>query len=165
MSESDPPADLDAEFDRWHKVILQADVTAAPRDEVEHASARMVEIAWQTGDRGMWAFIFARAHDFIRNGVAPPMGFLRGINDAFTRFRGGVKSLDDAFGLNRSSRGKPVRWHDREIARTRASVVAHFVESGDSLEIALEKAAALKSLGGVSESQMKRDYLKYRRRR
>lgn len=166
MSERDPDAEIEAEFERFHMVLFRNHFNAEPPQEVTRAAARMVEIATERGDPLMWALVFARMDDFISRGEAPPLPLLVGINTAFTKFRSGVKSLDEAFGLKRTKKGKPVGMSHRGIARTRAEVVAHFIESGDTREVAIEKAASGglgKALGGVSETTMKRDYLKYRR--
>jgi len=166
MNDRDPDAALDAEFHRAHITVRQHEGNADITNEVIKASARMIEIANEKGDPLMWAFVFAAMDDFIKNGAYPPFPLIAGINEAFTKFRGPIKSLDEAFGMNKLTKGRPVRMLQREIARTRASVVSNFIQKGDTLEVAVEKAASggiRKALGGVSEAQMKRDYLKYRR--
>lgn len=156
-----PQALSDDEFHAAHVVILHHERHSA--EQVHAAATRMIKIATQKGDRLMWSFIFARIAEFIDRGDCPPMPLLKGVSEAFTRFRGGLKSLDEAFGLKRATRGRPVTWSDRERARTRAEVVADFITRGDTLEVAIWRAASLSILGDVSESQIKRDYLKYRR--
>lgn len=163
LGDLDAQAVSDDEFQAAHVVILHHDQQSAER--VLDAATRMIEIATQKGDRLMWSCIFARMAEFIERGECPPMPLLKGVSEAFTRFRGGHKSLDEAFGLKRATRGRPVTWSDRERARTRAEVVANFMARGETLEVAIWRAASLRVLGDVSESQIKRDYLKYRRRK
>lgn len=163
--EPDPEAGTDDEFHWAHVVVLHHDQHSAA--QVDAAATRMIEIAMLKGDRLMWSFIFARLAEFIDRGQCPPLPLLVGISEAFTRFRGGIQSLDEAFGLKRAGRGRPVTWSDRERARTRADVVAAFVARGDTVEVAIENAARLeRGPRAVGESQIKRDYYaRYRRRK
>lgn len=150
----------DAEFDRAHNIILQD--LAAPLDAelVDGAASALARTAIQSGDRLKLAFLLARFEDYVNEARAVPAPILRAIAAAFRKFRGGV-SMDDAFALKQGHRGRKATWATREWARTNAALVSHYVAKGETLEVAVERASAFRK---QSESQVKRDYLHYRRR-
>ncbi|WP_374341086.1 hypothetical protein [Azonexus sp.] len=139
-------------------------------EEMEAAAAEMFRIAIQLGDRDMLAFSLARFDDFVRKGTIPPLSMLKAINNGFCTFRSsGKTSLDEAFGLRNKTRGAPARFFKREWARTNASMVSHWISEGNTLEVAVEKVAEMRSRMaggndrcGLSEAQIKRDYLRFR---
>lgn len=162
----------DAEWWRANDIAMAAaDGVENDRSKVESACAVLFEKAIEAGDRLMIAVAFARFDDFVRNEIAPPYSMLRAINKSFSRFRGpGNISMDKAFGLTKGNRGRPHSMAKRLWAETDAKLVAHWCAIGDSLEVAIEKVAYFRSHGdrlamrGISEAQIKRNFLKYRRR-
>lgn len=175
MPKKDPLGDLDLEFDRLLKVLFYCPVSSEVSLEALIAAQRMVEIAREQGDPTLWKIIFGRMNDFISEGVAPPMPFLVGVNEAFRKFdqEGGV-SLDAAFGVRTSKKGRKSTFNARELQMERASIVDHFIKKkGCSLEEAAqrtaEKLVAKYEDGGfqggngcVSADTIRKDYLKWR---
>lgn len=172
--------DFDHNDELWNKAHLavfmvssnlpaQCVTNSEHTEQMEAAAADMFRIAIEHGDRLMLAISLGRLDDFVRKGVAPPFSMLKAINNAFCTFRSSKKtSLDEAFGL-KNKRGAPPSFVKREWARTNASLVSFWVSKGETLEVAIEKVAEMRSNmaggdeRGTSESTIKRDYLKFRK--
>lgn len=156
-------SETDSRFLAAHQIVADHVGRGVLNQDTERAAEEMARIAYGTGDRLQWSFVFARMHDYIGKDMVPPLAFLKAIDDAFLRFRShGSPTLDEAFGLSKPRRGRPDSWRTREIARTNAGLVEHFhIDQGESMEVAVERVAEFRR---KSEGQVKRDYLKYRRR-
>lgn len=164
--------DVDKAFFKAHGILLSG------VGDLESAAVTVTEYALKSGDRGALAFFLARFADFVDAGKIPPMPMLKGLRDVFNMFRGGA-SMDDAFALSGDGKGRPKnQMLKREWARTNAMLVAHYWDNGagGSLEDAIKKVVALRaalirratgydelSAPGCSTSNIKRDYLKFRR--
>ena len=156
----DELAHADPAFDRAQNIILQDLATPLDDETVDDSAGTLARTAIQCGDRVNLAFLLARFEDYVNAGRTAPAPILRAIAHAFREFRGGV-SMDDAFGLKQASRGRQSTWAAREWARTNAGLVSHYVAKGETLEVAVERVSEFRK---QSESQIKRDYLHYRRR-
>ena len=157
------PDSIDADFERHHKAILQNIAGVIDDDTADDEAKKLTKLALSSGDQLMLACLFARFDDYLNAGRVPPNAMLVGISEAFSKFRSGM-TMDEAFGLKKQGRGKPASYLRREIARTHAAAVAALIGRDETLEVACEMVAENKSVGhGFSESQIKRNYLKYKK--
>lgn len=141
----------------------------------------MVDYATANADRSAWTFIFARFDDFVRSGKTPPAAFIEAINERLCVFRSeDSTSLDDAF-FGKRNRGHPkstinAYWWEK----TNASLVQYFrslseqtaakklrgdlshLEKGIAATISFRKRGARKNVRGLSISEIKRHYLKFK---
>lgn len=132
-STNDVHARMDDEFEAAHNVVFICGCgTAEVSPEVEEAADRMFDIAIQLGDRDMLKLCFARYDDFVKARRAPPWAMLAHIGDAFTRYRShGNTTLDAAFGLAKSGKGRPPSWSERLQNRTASNFIAYLVMEKD----------------------------------
>lgn len=173
MPKKDPLGELDVEFDELNIFLFYCPISAEVSTEVLVAAERMVEIARAQNDPALWEFIFGRMNDFISEGVPPPMPFLVGVNEALLKFTESG-SLDAAFGLSTSKKGRRSTFKSRDLQMERASIVDHFIKKkGCTLEEAAERTAEKLvakyedggfqgSRGVVTAGQIKKDFLKWR---
>jgi hypothetical protein len=160
-STNDEHARLDEAFDAAHDAVTRCIVSNAEiTDEVEEAADAMFDISVQLGDRLMLAFCFARYDDFVRARRAPPWAMLEHIGDALTRYRShGGTTLDAAFGLAKSGKGRPPSWLERLQNRTASDFIAHLVmEKGLSENKAIAQAEDFFKRGDLRDV-----WLKFRR--
>ncbi|WP_454438361.1 hypothetical protein [Thauera mechernichensis] len=150
----------DAEFGQALAIIMQDLSTPLAPQVVEAAAKALSRLAVSSGDRLKLSCFLARFDDYLQAGRAAPLPIQQAIRQAFMRFRSGT-SMDDAFGLKADRRGRKPSWGVREWARTNANLVAFWVSKGSTLEVAVERVAEFRE---QSEGQIKRDYLRYRRR-
>lgn len=153
-------ADEDDEFLRAHDVIARDLKTPLDSRTVEDAALSLARLALHSGDRIMLSFFLARLDDYGRAGRPAPLLMQQAVTQAFERFQRGA-SMDEAFGLKQERRGRKSDLRKRLWARFNAAHVSAELDKGASLEIAIENVSKFRRR---SESQIKRDYLRYRRR-
>lgn len=144
MSMNQVLAGLDEEFFKAHAVLMHSSDPAA----LDQAASVAVEIALKLGDRLMLACLFGRLGDFASEGRYMPPALVRGVVAAYDRY---------GLNLKRRGPGKPVESGQREWARTNARLVEHYYSRCGNLDAAAEMASEFRR-GGVSPSQMKRDF-------
>ena len=137
-------------------------------ETINNAAEILTEYALKNGDRFALAAFIVSFSDFIDVGKAPPMPMLKGLRDVLEKYRCETRSMDKAFSLHKTSKGRPSRAIvQREWSRTNASLVIHWMSEGDTLEVAIEETVYFRTAGGKwkgdSEAKIKRDYLKYRK--
>lgn len=132
-------------------------------EQAEAAAQDMIGIALDHGDHLMWAMIFRLFDAYVSKGRQPPLELLKGLNCGFKSWKPGRCSLDQAFELDYPKKGKPATMTHRMLRQLRADEVQHHRDAGMTLEVAIEKVCDESVFGQVSESQIKRDYLRYRR--
>lgn len=157
LKTNDESSQEDAEFNAAFRVL---NGTLAADKKTKDQAAKIVACqATRSGDRLKISLFLAYFSECVENKQPVPHEFLSELSRVFDVFRAGL-GMDDAFGISKKTRGRPKSYATREWARTNANIVTHFVNAGDSLEIAIEKTTQLR---GGSESQIKRDYLKFRK--
>lgn len=165
------------EHDDADKAFFKADtVLATGVGDLEKAAATVTEYALTSGDRCALSFFLARFADFVEAGKLPPLAMRKG-------FRGVIEVLSAKNKSKSNGRCRPkMSMLERAWARTHASIVARFVNSGYSLDSAIDKAVAMRavhvrqaakmrgingyndlSAPNASASKIKRDYLKFRK--
>lgn len=135
--------------------------TAGTEGERGRAWADAMTWCYDHGDRLAWCVVLAQFAQEVRAGRAPPRAALESLALVFDSFRAG-QSFDEAFGMKRPRRGNPGSLKSREIARTQARLVARFADELGSVDAAAAHVAATPALAcGLSEPQIKRNYLRY----
>lgn len=163
-SSDDELKSSDDDFNRNLRIVMGAVDGLVDAKTAETAAHELTQAALQSGDRIKLAFLLGRFEDYVSKGVTPPLAMLTGISEAFTRFRSGKLTMDEAFGLRNKKRGKPACYVRREIARTHAVLVKFLMSEGATLEVAIEQVAGNSAVGHqLSESQIKRNYLAYKK--
>ncbi|GKS69650.1 hypothetical protein W03_16540 [Nitrosomonas sp. PY1] len=133
---------------------------------INNAAEVLTACALNNGDHFELACFIVAFSDFVDANKPPPMAMLRGLRNSLERFRCETKSMDKAFYLNKERKGRPEHSSvDRALGRTIANHVVYWVSKGNTLEEAIEKTAEYykKETTRISETKIKRDYLKYRK--
>ena len=164
--------DADGAFDTALRIMLERGPDADDI-ELDAAAGELSRLALQSGDDLKLCVLFGQYDFFLQSGRSPPRSMLLAINDAFSKFRAGGKSMDQAFGLGRDVRGNRSRWIQRQWAFQQAAMVMREQEAGSTLEQAIEKVADYFGISArnprvidppaSSESSVKRNYLRYRK--
>ena len=132
--------DADSAFDAALRSTL-AHGLDADDIELDAAAGELSRLALQSGDDLKLCVLFGQYDFFLKSGRSPPRSMLLAINDAFSKFRAGGKSMDQAFGLGRDVRGNHSHWIQRQWALRQAAMVRRELEDGSALDPAVEKVA------------------------
>ena len=168
----------DAEYLRNNYREFIASLPSNGSGEVARMAATvMVEAAEALQDRQAWMFVMAAFDEFVSGDLQPPMPILKALNGILHGVRSG-RSFEEVIQRERGRGRRSAGLSGRDWARTNASLVHHWHDDmGDSLEVACEKVAELRSSmdaksgkrrskgdqHGISESKIKADYLAWKR--
>lgn len=156
---SDEFESFDTEFEEAsRKIGLCLENQTPITDEIEEAADRQFDIAIQLGDRAMLMVCLAGFARFVEHNRTPPWAMLAQLHDAFRRFGiGDCDTIDAAFGLKQTQKGRPSRWPNRVIARFKAGLVESLVAP-----LGVNKAReTIEEL--LDEPDLRRTHSKYRR--
>ena len=127
----------------WERMTARRQQALA-RDP-EDCARIMVEYAEANDDQDAWKFVCAALDWHLAHGKPPPLRLLRGINEAFARWRGG-ESIAVVFG-EKAGPKRPGRrrssWIKHEMARSDAVMMLVYTGQGMSGDAAARKVVEL----------------------
>lgn len=153
----------------WERMTARRQQALA-RDP-EDCARIMVEYAEANDDQDAWKFVCAALDWHLAHGKPPPLRLLRGINEAFARWRGG-ESIAVVFG-EKAGPKRPGRrrssWIKHEMARSDAVMMLVYTGQGMSDDAAARKVVELHERmspagatpAGCSPTSVKRAFRKF----